>query len=148
MPRKDKTFSSRDVIRIFDLNLTVAEQRIVKAYICDAEVEEVEDLEKWPPELCYPMFELLEMVEFAIDVSIDLWDMSRLTVTVTEGLLQLATSLSWLPLFGDILLRDFTALHEKVLRFDASTLKRFERLREYFALVNTYTSEKCYGRPY
>lgn len=128
--------------------MTVAERRIVKDYICRDEDEELDEIEKWPPEVCYPLFEILDMIQFAITVGQDIWNMSQFAINLTTHLLEIASKLEWFPIFGEIIKRDIDALNKLLIRVDDRALKRLAALQEYFEKVEKYSLMKCYDRKY
>lgn len=143
MPRKDKTFSEKDLLRIYNYYLTSSEAEIVRKEICE---EEVDELVNWPSIICYPLFEVLDMVERVILIATTIWPMVSLALSLLKKLEELSGMLEWVPVFGEILKKDVDALNEKVKEFDVSTIKKLNALQEYFKLIRNYFRWKCYKR--
>jgi hypothetical protein len=146
MPKKDRTFSNKDVIRLYDHYLTVSERRKAREYICGEDTGEIEEIEQWPPEVCYPLYEILDMVQFAISITRDIWSMSQLAVNLTASMKKISTTLEWFPVFGEIIRDDLAALEQAMSAWDKATLSRLEALQAYFAKVETYVTSKCHPR--
>lgn len=143
MPRFDRTFSEKDLLRIYNYYLTDSEAEKARTEICD---EKFDELENWPEVVCFPLFELLDMVELVIKVATAIWPMVQLSLNLLVKLEELAEMLEWIPVFGELLKRDVDALKNKAEEFDASVIKKLNALQEFFEEVNKYFLWKCYKR--
>lgn len=143
MPRKDKTFSNKDVLRIYNYYLTSSEAEKVREEICG---EIVDDVEHWPEAICFPLFELLDMVDRLIRITKMLYPMYSLVLNFIHALDEVIAVVKWIPVFGEIVARDLTALQEMVDKFDEATGEKIELLDRYFSTVYEYFQYKCYRR--
>ncbi len=143
MPRLDRTFSHKDIIRIYDYYLTADERVMAKKHICEEVIEE--DV-GWPLIICVPLFEVLDMVQLVITIAVAIWPMVQLSLNVVKKLEELSHLFGWIPLFGDILKKDVDRLNKKVDELEPATKMRLDALQEYFNLVHRYFSQKCYPR--
>lgn len=143
MPKLDRTFSEKDLLRIYNYYLTDSEAEKAREEICD---EEFDDKENWPEVICFPLFELLDMVKLAIAVATAIWPMVQLALNLLKKLDELSSMLEWVPVFGELLKRDVDALNKKAEEFDANTLKKLNALQEYFTIIYKYFLWKCFKR--
>jgi len=143
MPRKDKTFSEKDIFRLFERHLTSQEQELVLKYF-KKELEIETDL--WPAPLCYYLGELTELVQFGVRTSIDIWNMSSLMRKIVDYILDVAGAARIIPVIGDIIYEDVQRVHYLINQFHVDTAEKLKYLEEYFATFEEYIAWKCFKR--
>ncbi len=140
MPRLDRTFSEKDIFRIYHNNLTESEQKLVVQYFTE---ELDEELVAWPEPLCYYLGEILQLLAFGISVSISVWDLSRISLGIVEYFLAGIEKGAWIPIFGDIWIRDIERLRSLLVQFDARTMQRLKLLDRHLVVLREYVEHRC-----
>ena len=143
MPRLDKTFSENDIFRIYQRYLTPKEQKEVLKYFAN---ELKKEIDEWPESLCYYLGEIIELLAVAIQLSIQIWDVSKLMRKIVDQILDSARLLSIIPIIGPILLQDIQRVHYVINQFHVNTEKRLKYLQEYLEMLSEYITWKCFHR--
>lgn len=143
MPRRDKTFSEKDVLRIYNYYLTADERLLVRKAIIQEPVEE-EGL--WPEELCFPLEDILDMVQFSIYITKEIWSLSKISVGFANQLLRLAKVIGWIPIIGSLIEKNIKNISEEIWDFEAANYKRILALEIYWEKVSNYVSWNCHRR--
>ncbi len=143
MPRRDRTYSDKDVLRIYDYYLTEEERLVVRKAILQEPVDE--DL-LWPTEVCFLLDEVLEFGIYAISLSLKIWETSKITGGFADQLVILGETLGWIPGVGSRIEELTRFAGERLWDFDQKNYKRLTTIEEYFNKLEGYVNWKCHQR--
>ena len=147
MPRKDKTFSSNDVIRIYSYNLTDDEIYKVRLFFqIELDREQFIEEELWPLEICEDLSAVFELIEVFLDIVVEISEIAQGAKHVLEQIYKLAEKYNWIPFFSTALLEEIEYLIDLINKLDPSKMLLLHDLADYFFQVRGYVMWKCYKK--
>ncbi len=140
MPRKDKTFSDRDLIRIYEDNLTSKEQQKVRDYIL---LDSLAGQEEWSEDICESFFELLGYWDLSMRYDIRVIHHAGDFRRVTMSLLKMAEQYEWIPFLGEELVSEMKTLNEWAEKTELASRRLAEEYEQVYEMILAYVQNRC-----